>query len=168
MKYLVLIDDNGIDATVITPIPPKVDLYQGSKLILETVPVLPDGHKYIISNGALTTSVMSVQETATIDSSKLRASYQEANFTTDQTLEAGFSYSGETFSLDPLLREHWTRLYMYSRFTQFSPTNVPTLDQTTFQLTSNNIQAFWDAFQSKMIQVIEADRIAKKAIKDNQ
>lgn len=167
MKHLVLYEGSG-NAVVISPIPTNVDLYTGDKLILDSKPDLPAGHKYVVENGVLTTAAFTPSELSAETSSALNKSISAVNYTTEESISLGFTFGGESFSLEPLLREHWTRQYMLFKVGAFQNISIPTLNQTSFQLNGSNIESFWAAFSAAINAIIESDRSAKKAVIDGQ
>jgi hypothetical protein len=165
MKVLVIYLEDG-SATVVQPAPPNAATYGGRSFVTDDVPALPSGHKYVVENGQLVTALISSQDQADQNAAVMKSKLQAINKATTTALDAGFTYSSTSFSLSQLRRELYERLWMKSKFTTLQPFNVPTMQDTTFSIQANNIEAFYSAYTSAVDAIIEAERVSRKALRD--
>lgn len=165
MKHLVIYDNSG-NASIISPAPANAESIGGNTLVVTSVPELPEGRKYIVTNGVLSTTPLSGPELAARSAFILNRSLKVARSTSNTTIANGFTYSTATFSLEPMYRDLYLQIYVESKHTQLGNTNIPTLTDTQFVVNAGNIEAFYSAYKTAFLAILEAERVAKAAIRN--
>lgn len=163
MKYLVTKDENN-NAFVTTPVPKSYTAIQGFYLLLNQLPALPSGHKYVIENGRLTTSQETAAETLNrIKHLKLQE-YRKIDRSTQEELANGFVYNQKNFPLDQESQNLYNRIYLKSIAGTYQDQNIPTSDFNVYLLSSANVAAFFEAYHTTATSINEAARAEKEQI----
>lgn len=161
MSYLITTDESG-NVNVSTPVPKAALTYEGFKLILDEIPPLPSGHKYIIDNGQLSTAARNSSDNEQIDQDNIRVAFETIEADTKSELDKGFNFDGNKFALDQQSQLHWIRLFQLLQDGSFADQNIPTLDHGVYMLRVAQCSNFFNAYHSKASAILEAERVSKE------
>ena len=163
MKYFVTKDEND-NAIIVNPVPPSAATYSEFFLLLNELPTLASGYKYVIANGELTTAQLTQQEIDAITAAANQVEFEKIDAETRAELANGFGHNQNTFPLDQESQNLYMRLYMDHLGGNFVSFQVPTINHGTYNLTDANAQLFFDNYNDALNAINEAARVKKESV----
>lgn len=161
MRYFITQDENG-DATIISPVPPKAQDYEGFNLILEEIPPLPSGYKYVIKDDVLTVAVKTESDNQQTKENEMSIAFGEIEAKTATSIAKGFEFEGVKYALDQQSQLHWLRLYNLHLAGDYQTQNLPTLNNSVQRMPLRKIKSFFDTYHTTITAILESERVAKE------
>ncbi len=166
MNYFITKQDDG-SVNIVTPVPPKFDLFTGEYLLLEEIPELLEGKKYSLNDGELSVINKTTADLNLDDTKKLESDLKGIDQETNSTIESGFTFDNLVFSLSKNAQLNWGNLFILKQAGLYTDTEIATIDSNVFMLTTGNVNAFFAAYTDALNATLEIGRNLKQILKNN-